>query len=197
MSQQKKMTIEDYVSVFKPGPGSRVTKLPRGKNMTFIGGGTRMVGSSSEAVSIKPNIEDTRRELVERAHKIGLVPEIKDIIESLDESRRILTKKNFELNILETLAMESDDENVSHLREQLFTTVKLVHQDLVNEIMINEYRDDALDPESGWDSNVKIDMGRDALHHKVRRWFYKRKEMRGKLKQYKKNLKIKMDIEGY
>lgn len=163
------------------------------------GNTARMLGpsSQSEAVSIKPNIEDTRRELVERAHKIGLVPEIKDIIESLDESRRILTKKNFELNILETLAMESDDENVSHLREQLFTTVKLVHQDLVNEIMINEYSDDALDPESGWDSNVKIDMGRDALHHKVRRWFYKRKEMRGKLKQYKKNLKIKMDIEGY
>lgn len=194
------MTIEDYVSVFKPGPGSRVTKLPLEGNIKMtLGGHTRMLGSSSqsEAVSIKPNIEDTRRELVERAHKIGLVPEIKDIIESLDESRRILTKKNFELNILETLAMESDDENVSHLREQLFTTVKLVHQDLVNEIMINEYRDDALDPESGWDSNVKIDMGRDALHHKVRRWFYKRKEMREKLKQYKKNLKTNMDLNSH
>jgi len=194
------MTIEDYVSVFKPGPGSRVTKLPERGTINMTSGNTaRMLGpsSQSEAVSIRPHIEDTRRELVERAHKIGLVPEIKDIIESLDESRRILTKKNFELNILETLAMESDDENVSHLREQLFTTVKLVHQDLVNEIMINEYRDDALDPESDWDSNVKIDMGRDELHHKVRRWFYKRKEMREKLKQYKKNLKIKMDIEGY
>jgi len=192
-----KTNIEDYISVFKPGPGSKVTKLPtKGlMNMTLGSAAFGPSSSRSEAVSIRPNIEDTRRELVERAHKVGLVPEIRDIIESLDESRRILTKKNFELNILETLAMESDDQNISDLREQLFTTVKLVHQDLVNEIMISEYRDDAL--ESGFDDSVKIDMGRDALHHKVRRWFYKRKEMRGKLKQYKKNLKTKMNIEGY
>jgi len=164
------------------------------------GSTARMIGpssSQSEGISIRPSMEDIRRELVERAHKAGLTPEIRDIIESLDESRRILTKKNFELNILETLAMESDDENISDLREQLFTTVKLVHQDIVNEIMISEYRDDALEPDFGWDESVKIDMSRDrnVLHQKVRTWFYKRREMRAKLKQYKKKLKIKMDLD--
>ncbi len=154
--------------------------------------------SQSEGLRVRQTVDDLQRELIERAHETGLTPEIKDIIESVDEARRILTKKNFELNILETLAMESTDENISDLREQLFTTVKLVHQDLVNEIMVREYRDDGL--ESGFDSNVKMDMGDDRdgrLTQKVRMWFYKRKEMREKLKQYKKNLKTKMDIEGY
>jgi len=194
------MTIEDYVSVFKPGPGSRVTKLPgRGTINMTSGNIARMRGpsiSQSEGLRIRQTVDDLQRELVERAHETGLTPEIKDIIESVDEARRILTKKNFELNILETLAMESTDENVSDLREQLFTTVKLVHQDLVNEIMVREYRDDGLEPSSVY--GEKIDMGDDRdgrLTQKVRMWFFKRKEMREKLKQYKKNLKTKMDLD--
>jgi len=154
--------------------------------------------SQSEGLRIRQTVDDLQRELIERAHETGLTPEIKDIIESVDDARRILTKKNFELNILETLAMESTDENISDLREQLFTTVKLVHQDLVNEIMVREYRDDGLEPSSVYGD--KIDMGDDRdgrITQKVRIWFFKRKEMREKLKQYKKNLKTKMDIEGY
>lgn len=163
--------------------------------MTF-GSTAKMIGPSNypEEIRIKQTVDDLQRELVERAHETGLTPEIKDMIDSVDEARRILTKKNFELNILETLAMESTDENVSDLREQLFTTVKLIHQDLVNEIMIREYREDGLDPFVYID---KMDIGDDRdgrITQKVRMWFFKRKEMREKLKQYKKNLKTKLDL---
>ncbi|KKM62990.1 hypothetical protein LCGC14_1516140, partial [marine sediment metagenome] len=181
--------------------GDKVNKNT-GRIYNMASGSTaRMRGpsiSQSEGLRIRQTVDDLQRELIERAHETGLTPEIKDIIESVDDARRILTKKNFELNILETLAMESTDENISDLREQLFTTVKLVHQDLVNEIMVREYRDDGLEPSSVYGD--KIDMGDDRdgrITQKVRIWFFKRKEMREKLKQYKKNLKTKMDIEGY
>ena len=160
----------------------------------------KMAGpSSAQSEEIRTrSIDELQRELVEKAQKIGFTPEIKDMIDSIDEARKVLTKKNFELNILETLAMESTDENVSELREQLFITVRLVHQDLVNEIMIREYRDDGLEPSSIYVD--KMDMGDDRdgrITQKVRTWFYKRKEMREKLKQYKKNLKTNMDLKGY
>ena len=156
---------------------------------------TAQLGSEG---SRRQSIDELQKELVKKAHETGLTPEIKDMIDSVDEARRILTKKNFELNILETLAMESTDENISDLREQLFTTVKLVHQDLVNEIMIREYREDALEPSSVYGEKIDMDNDRHGVYtQKVRTWFYKRKEMREKLKQYKKNLKIKMDIENH
>ena len=157
-----------------------------------------MAGSSAQSEGIRTlSVDELQRELIEKAQKAGFTPEIKDMIDSIDEARKVLTKKNFELNILETLAMESTDENVSELREQLFTTVRLVHQDLVNEIMIHEYRDDALEPTSVYIDKSDIYSNRDNLIQKVRTWFYKRKEMREQLKQYKKNLKTSMDLKGY
>lgn len=165
------------------------------------GSTARMAGPSlaqSEGVRTRIlSVDELQRELVEKAQKAGFTPEIKDMIDSIDEARKILTKKNFELNIIETLAMESTDENVSELREQLFTTVRLVHQDLVNEIMIHEYRDEALEPHSVYGDKADIYSNRDNLLQKVRVWFYKRKEMREQLKQYKKNLKTNMDLKGY
>lgn len=202
-----KSTIEDYICVFKPGQGSRVTKLLEGKTIMSLGSTAklaRMAGSSlghSEHKIPISSIESIQIELISRAKKAGMTPEIRDLIETFDESRKILIKKNFELNILETLAMESTDENISDLREQLFTTVKLVHPEIINEMMIQEYKEDALEP-FDWgdaDTDMHIDMGydRNKLHQKIRTWYFKKKEMRNKLKQYKKNLKIKMNIEGY
>ena len=195
-----KITTADYISVFKPGVGSRVTKLPGKGTINMTSGSiAKMAGpSSAQSEEIRTrSIDELQRELVEKAQKAGFTPEIKDMIDSIDEARKVLTKKNFELNILETLAMESTDENVSELREQLFTTVRLVHQDLVNEIMIHEYRDDALEPTSVYIDKSDIYSNRDNLIQKVRTWFYKRKEMREQLKQYKKNLKTSMDLKGY
>ena len=158
-----------------------------------------MAGSSAQSEGIRTlSVDELQRELIEKAQKAGFTPEIKDMIDSIDEARKVLTKKNFELNILETLAMESTDENVSELREQLFITVRLVHQDLVNEIMIREYRDDGLEPSSVYGDKMDMCDDRDGrITQKVRTWFYKRKEMREKLKQYKKNLKTNMDLKGY
>lgn len=77
-------------------------------------------------------------ELEKQAEKIGFGPELKDIIEEVAVIHTKLKKKNLELSLLEIIAMESIDENISDLRQQLFTTVRLIHGDEIQEILNDE-----------------------------------------------------------
>ena len=92
-----------------------------------------------EAKSINLSIEDTARRLLIDSEKMGLDSEVRNIIDVMDECReKILVKAN-EISMLEAIAMESKDENIKELREQLFAVVKMVHSDLLTEVETEYY----------------------------------------------------------
>lgn len=139
---------------------------------------------SSEARRIE-SIEDNVRTLVNDAEKMGLTPEIRNLLEDFGEYKNRLEKKVQELSIIEAVAMESMDENVVDLREQLFMAVKLIHSDEIAEV-IKEYAareqhvDSGLTFSMGTDFDVKED-GRDTIRkydviERMRRYLNKRAE---------------------
>lgn len=83
--------------------------------------------------------EDTVRTLINDAEKMGLTPDVRNLLEDFDEYKKRLEVKVQELSIIEAIAMESMDENVKDLREQLFTVVKLIHSDKIAEV-VNEFK---------------------------------------------------------
>lgn len=79
--------------------------------------------------------EEIARNVLRDAESMGLVPEVREIIDALEECKEKLARKANELSVLEAIAMESEDENIKELREQLFAVVKMVHSDLLTETM--------------------------------------------------------------
>lgn len=98
-----------------------------------------MQGSEAKSTRLS-SIEDTARRMLVDSEKMGLDSEVRDIIDTLDDCREKLTRKADEISMLEAIAMESKDDNIKELREQLFAVVKMVHSDLLAEVA-NEYYD--------------------------------------------------------
>lgn len=86
------------------------------------------------AGTFKPNIENIVNDIKSNADNIGLTPEIRTLLKEVENIKYKLEVKNAELSILEAMAMESNDENVVELREQLFTLVKLLYSDKIQEL---------------------------------------------------------------
>lgn len=97
------------------------------------------IGMGSAECS-KPQIDV--RKIKEKAATVGLDSELYDVIaevESLQNTaqkiQQTLERKKKELEVIESIAMESNDPNIHELRVQLFATVKMVHADLIEEML--------------------------------------------------------------
>jgi len=90
-------------------------------------------GDASEARQVD-NTEHVIKTLIDDAEKMGLTFDIRDLLDGFNDYKQQLEVKARELSILEAIAMESKDENIRELREQLFMTVKLIHSDEITEV---------------------------------------------------------------
>jgi len=133
-------------------------------------------------------------ELKKMAHKMGLSPDIYDMLESFEECKYTLESKSMELNALQALAMESDDENITDLREQLFVVTKLLYSDIIEDIMKEPgYQINAKDS-SYLDDDFKSDMSKGNMFQQMRIYMNKRKRYKEQLTKIKKRLKENMDL---
>lgn len=139
-------------------------------------------------------------QMKQMASKMGLMPDIHDMLEAFEECKLVLTTKALELNALQALAMESDDENITELREQLFVVTKLLYSDIIEDI-IKESVDSEAKKErvTGFvggfqDGNVKADLSRGNIFQKMRIYMNKRSKYKKDLKKIKKRLKENMDL---
>lgn len=131
-------------------------------------------------------------ELKNSARKMGLIPEIRDMIVNFQECQNILEVKSLELNLLESLTMDSDDENVVELREQLFAVTKLLYSDVIAEAVREEQLKSNTKPDDvGFSSDivVKIDMNKNSILNRLRTYIYKRSLYHENIKKIKKRLK--------
>jgi hypothetical protein len=112
--------------------------------------------NSNEPMKME-SINEMLHELKKVSEKIGLTPEIQDIIDSVETSHISLRKKINELKFLQAIAMESMDDNIVVLRTQLFATVKLIHNDLLQELMGKQEIAIEVEVDFGIGSNNKED----------------------------------------
>ena len=143
-------------------------------------------------------------ELKKEAEKMGLTPEIYDLIETHKECQKSLQKQAIKLGLLQAFAMESIDENVVELRNQLFTVVTLLYSDKIDE-SIKELitQDDSvamLDTDIGikFDSSgsneVKEDCSRYDIITRMKEYMRKRGHYKTQLADIKRNLKYNMGL---
>lgn len=85
-------------------------------------------------------IMDSVNALAKEAKKMGLSADVHEVVERFDVVRQDLIRKSRELAVIEAIAMESSDENIIDLREQLFLAVKLIHSDSIKDV-IDEYEE--------------------------------------------------------
>lgn len=94
----------------------------------------------------KPSIEQLVNEIKGNTDNIGLTPEIRTLLKDVESIKYSLEVKNAELSILEAMAMESNDENIVELREQLFSLVKLLYSDKIQELSEQSVRNNIRGP---------------------------------------------------
>ena len=122
------------------------------------------------------DIMETANALVREARKMGLSAEAHDVVERFEGIRQELIMKSRELATIEAIAMESNDENIIDLREQLFLAVKLIHSDSIKEVM-EEY--DEQDQYSDYDEDCievskSVNISRYDILERVRIYLNKR-----------------------
>jgi len=83
-------------------------------------------------------IFDKITKLEEYANELGMTIEAQELIENLESTLWKIKLKNFELALIETLAMTSNDKNIIDLRNQLFATTKLIHNNEL-EMLLNDH----------------------------------------------------------
>ena len=208
--------IEDYffpdrkkVRVnFKKKPyGSDVNRLPGGRNLIVNGTGsvwqrgTNLRGNkmaSGKATSTRDSsrgqedTDPTVHALIDKASRMGLTSDIRDMIDDVGELKAILHKKNAELDILELLAMYSDDDNIIELREQLFVTVKLIHSDIIITMIAERENEMGHDDSSGiWITQSKDEskMDNKTILDKIRSAWYQKRELRRLAKEARRQIK--------
>lgn len=142
------------------------------------------------------------KELTRQAEKIGFSSELKVLVEDVGKIHDELKRKNLELSLLEIIAMESIDENVSDLRQQLFATVRLIHGDEIEEILKDENQvrrlanfdiDKLLPEEKSRNINSKEEM-RNGIISRFRKHFHDYRQLRVEVKNLKKNWKYRNDV---
>ncbi len=169
-------------------------------NRTNTGRSNRMstihVSSSGLTGSIRREDTDSAvLNLIEKASRLGMTDDIREMVDDVDRLKEILNKKAAELDILEILAMQSDDENISELREQLFATVKLIHSDVIQEMVSNRDRDsDLIIEDTFWNQSIDRNKKKDSqgLIDKVRGAWHNHKEVRKLHKLAKRRIKESM-----
>lgn len=173
--------------------GSRVTQLPT------IGEYTMATMSASRGLISKSEFSGLYQ-LQKQAEKMGLMPEIKELADGVNELSELIQRKNYELSILEALAMESPDENITELRNQLFLTVKLIHSKEVEALLndANAERRFSNHDHDYYDSDVKSpgDQAKEfktGLFSRLREAYGKRKVLKKELKKVKENFKRKQN----
>ena len=158
--------------------------------MTIMSDAKREVATSSVLID----------DLKEHADKIGFDPEIKELMEKVDSLSNDIKKKNFELMLLEVIAMESYDDNVKDLREQLFTAVKLIHSEDIEELMKNDYIKSQFfsdnqqghirfDTETSPDTDISKHEFHNNIVHRIGRYVSRNIELRKATKEFKKTWK--------
>lgn len=86
-------------------------------------------GSAPSTIDIKQHVY----RLIKNAKLSTNHNELNKVIEDLSNVVEALEIDERTLEIMEAVALTSNDENIIALREELFTTVKLVHGDKINE----------------------------------------------------------------
>jgi len=93
--------------------------------------------------------------LIDKSRKMGLTPDIRDMIISFEDCKNILKAKEVELDTLQAIVMESDDENISTLREELFIVAKLLYSDVIEDVIKREVNDTEVKMDNHFDINEK------------------------------------------
>lgn len=130
----------------------------------------------------QPTINEQYVNLLDKTEKIGLVPEIKELAEQVEDVAQKLKYKTHELEVLEVLAMESTNENVCELRTQLFTMVKLVHQNEIDQLM--KIFENSIGEDSASCGAKPYQMN---LMDRARNWIYRSIERHRKAKQIRRD----------
>lgn len=81
-------------------------------------------------------MEEHIKDIVDELKVSTYHKDISDAIEDLENATKELERREKVIQIIETLALESNDPNIILLREELFTTVKLVHSDEIQETLV-------------------------------------------------------------
>jgi len=168
--------------------------------MSMSGQGALHIGSSSMRVG-DINIED----LAQQAEKIGFDPEIRALIDGIEKIHNDLKKKNLELCFLEIVAMESTDENIADLRQQLFTAVRLIHGDEIEGLLNDEREVRRLSNMVGGgflpDSKPRPMSEKEQLHKGImtrfQKYFHDYRQLRVEIKDLKKRWKHRNDGDMY
>ena len=157
-------------------------------------------GNSSDISGGKSNMPGDKKtidinELKNLAKKMGLTPDVRDMIDAFTECRQTLEKKSLELNILATIAMESDDENISELREQMFTVVKLLYSDIIVDIM-KDHNNGYVSEYDGYSSYLgeQSVLSKQSILNRMRTYINNRSKYKEQLAIIKKRLKKNMEL---
>ena len=153
--------------------------MSAGLRSSRAGHGDRQSGERPQ-----PTINEQYVNLLDKTEKMGLVPEIKELSEQVEEVASKLKYKTHELEVLEVLAMESTNENVCELRTQLFTMVKLVHQNEIDQLMKIFENSMGEDSESCGAKPYQMN-----LMDRARNWIYRRIERHRRAKQIRTDWK--------
>ena len=176
--------------------------------MSNLRGASSMSGMASKELKREEKPIPGLDELKRQAERIGFGPEIKDLVNDIEELRDQVRRKNLELALLEVAAMESRDENVTDLREQLFTTVKLIHGEEIEEILNDDNIMDRFGDFNGFhvsprnvtsSSPTEKEELKNNMLTRLRRNWDNYKELRKEVKLTKKNWKRNTpeDEDGY
>lgn len=158
-------------------------------------GHTRAGSSLQSALKqedFRRNLNDTPLgELIQQAKNMGVSHEVRDIANDLDSVRNAIGRKTRELEIIEGLALESDDQNIANLRGQLFTTVKLIHNDIINTMLDDYDQSERESPYPGDSCSTEEDrpMDKSTLMGRIRGFWRRRRMYRKQLKEIKEQLK--------
>ena len=127
-------------------------------------------------------VESYRDELYNHALRAGTTGEIKELLEKTNELKTELFLKNQEFELLEMLAMESDNENIVQLRNELFALVKLIHDDDLKQLM-SDFRNRDYDDYYVREDSVSSDIRtKESLVSRVRDWFSSRRNEQARKK---------------
>ncbi len=154
-----------------------------------IGIGMGQMGGSVSPIKDEDYTTDINylvRNIKESVDMVGLTPEIKELLEEVDSIKYKLEVKTTELAILEAIAMESTDENVAELREQLFTLVKLLYSDKIVELSTNFIRNRpgmlSYDMDSGGETKPEREITRGSILNRISNFFEKRRKHKKAIK---------------
>ncbi len=194
---QKLGTIAD-LSYFN----NRIITHRTTRNNTMASG--QAIGQISTGVESSMQVGDINiDELMRQAEKIGFDPELKTLIEGIDKVHTALKRKNLELSLLEIVAMESPDENISDLRQQLFTAVKLIHGDEIEELLNDDRQVNRLSsmvshggllPDAKPRRQIsEKETLKNGIVSRFRKYFNEYRQLRVEIKDLKKNWKRRND----